>query len=148
MKKLLFLLPLMVVVFGCATAPAPSAPEEAGPAAPAAPPAPAAPLATAARNKALAAMEAAKSIKADVAVKDVYNTALTAFNEGEALGSSAPGADGKYLEAERGFTAAYNRAQELRSAAQNELTKARQDIKTAEDEAAEMEASLAEETGE
>jgi exonuclease VII small subunit len=76
-----------------------------------------------------------------VAVKDVYDTALAAFNEGEALGSASQAAEGKYLEAEQGFTSAYNRARDLRSAAQDELNKAKQEIKNVEDDAVELEDS-------
>jgi hypothetical protein len=122
MKKLFFILSILVL-FGCKTAP-----QTGGE--------------TSARDKALAALESARSIKADVAAKDLFDPAMAAFNEAESLGSSsAAAANDKYLAAEQGFTAAYNKARDLRASAQDELTKAKQEIKNVESDAAELEAS-------
>lgn len=119
MKKLLLLAPILVF-FGCKTVP------QTGE--------------VASRDKALAALELARSVKADVAAKDIFDPAFAAFNEAESLAASAE-ADGKYRTAETGFTNAYNRARDLRSAAQNELDKAKQEIRNAENDAAELEES-------
>ncbi|MDR1178130.1 MAG: hypothetical protein LBK64_04815 [Spirochaetaceae bacterium] len=121
MKKLLLLAPILVF-FGCKTVPQKGE--------------------VSSRDKALAALESARSVKADVAAKDIFDPAFAAFNEAESLASSSPAeADKKYTTAETGFTSAYNRARDLRSAAQNELDKAKQEIRNAENDAAELEES-------
>jgi hypothetical protein len=125
MKKLLFLAPILVFL-GCASVPQ-TQPQTGG---------------ASARDKALAALELARSVKADVAVKDLFDPALSAFNEAESLAaSSAAEANEKYLSAEQGFTSAYNRARELRNAATDELNKAKEQIKNVENDAAELEES-------
>ncbi|MDR1429825.1 MAG: hypothetical protein LBI85_06000 [Spirochaetaceae bacterium] len=121
MKKMLFLVPILVF-FGCKTVP-----QTGG---------------NSSKDKALAALELARSVKADVAAKDIFDPALAVFNEAEGLASSSSAeANNKYLTAEKGFTNAYNRARELRGAAQNELDKAKQEIRNAENDAAELEES-------
>ncbi|MDR0389103.1 MAG: hypothetical protein LBH73_03465 [Spirochaetaceae bacterium] len=121
MKKLLFLLPILVL-FGCKTTPKTES--------------------ASGRDKALAALESARSIKADVAAKDIFDPAMAAFNEAEGLASSsAAAANEKYLAAEQGFTSAYNRARDLRRAAQDALDKAKEEIRNVENDAAELEES-------
>jgi hypothetical protein len=129
-------LPLIALLFSCASTapetqtPPPQAAQEAAPP-------PAAPQPgdeRAARERAVEAMNRAKSVKADVAVKDVYNRALGRFNEAESLAGSP--AAGAYGEAAREFLAAYDQAIVLREEALRQLELAKTAIKDVEDEAA------------
>jgi hypothetical protein len=95
------------------------------------------------RERALAARDKAKSIKADVADKEEFNAAQKVFDEGEALTASAsPGAAEKYKDAEGRFLKAYDNAYAKREEARRQLDLARNAIKTAEDDAAAAEAEL------
>jgi hypothetical protein len=80
-------------------------------------------------------MNKAKSIKANIAAKDIYDSALESFNRAESSPASAAGA---YHEAERGFLAAYDQANAQREEALRQLNLAKTAIKDVEDEAAEI----------
>jgi hypothetical protein len=131
MKKLFWLLPL-AVFFSCKSAPSPE---------PGSPPSSAVeqPAGVSAdRNKAVEAMNLAKSVKADVAVKDDFNRALGIFNKAESLAASGsvPAAVDQYREAARLFLDAHKQAAAKRDEAQRQLTLARDAIKAAEADAA------------
>jgi superfamily I DNA and RNA helicase len=136
MKKLFWLLPL-VVFFSCKSAPAPVTEPEPEPVPPVSAAEPKADVA-ADRSKAVEAMNLAKSVKADVAVKDEFNRALGVFNNAESLAASnsGPSAVEQYREAERLFLDAHKQAVAKRDEAQRQLTLAREAIKSVEDEAA------------
>ena len=87
----------------------------------------------AAQDRAQAAMEKAKSVKADVAVKADYNNAMTVYDGAKAATGEA--AIPQYLEAEGLFLAAHDVAVAKRDEARKQLDKARSDIKALEDEA-------------
>ena len=87
----------------------------------------------AAQDRAQAAMEKAKSVKADVAVKTDFAGAMTVYDEAKAASGDA--AIPKYLEAEGRFLAAHDLAVTKREEANKQLNKARSDIKAVEDEA-------------
>jgi hypothetical protein len=130
MRKLIWLLPL-AIFFSCKSAPEP------------APLQPVSPVeqqtdASADRNKAVEAMNLAKSVKADVAVKDEFNRALGVFNDAESLAASnsVPAAGDKYREAEKLFLDAHKQAVAKREEAQRQLTLAREAIKAVENDAA------------
>jgi len=134
MKKILIVLPFVVLfLFSCKSAPAPTDNVIYG--------APATEKAidiATAKSKAVDAMEKAKSIKADVAVKDEYNSAFDVFNDAEKEAQTASNllvAADKYLEAERLFLAAYESARAKKEEAQRQLNKAKEDIRQVEDEA-------------
>lgn len=129
MKKLFWLLPL-VVLFSCKSTPAPE-------------PSPAGAVeqrtdVTADRSKAVEAMNLAKSVKADVAVKDVFDRALRIFNNAEssAASGSVPAAVNQYREAEKLFLDAHAQAVAKRDEAQRQLSLAREAIKAVEEDAA------------
>jgi uncharacterized iron-regulated membrane protein len=127
MKKFcLFLLCLagIVFLFSCASGPATEAVDL-----------------TTAQNRAAAALEKAKSVKADVAVKPEFDKAQASYSE--AQGMTGEAAIPKYLEAESLFLAAYDAAVAKRAEAQKQLEKAKADIKAVEDE----ETSLKQEQG-
>jgi hypothetical protein len=88
-----------------------------------------------ARARATAAREKALSIKANVAAKADYDNAENGFNSADSVEA--------FLESERLFNNAFDTAKTMRDAAQNELEKARAEIKTAEDEAAAFDAEQA-----
>ncbi len=91
-----------------------------------------------AKNRAVDAMNKAKSIKADIAVKDDYNSALAVFNEAEKEAQAATNelaTTNKYLEAERLFLAAYENARAKREEATKQLNKAKEDIHQVESDA-------------
>ncbi len=90
-----------------------------------------------AKARAMSAIDKAKSIKADVAVKDEFNQAMQVFNNAES--SAEADAIKLYLQAEGLFTDAYNKAKVMRDAALDQLNKAKTEIKSAEDEAAAFE---------
>ncbi|MFP3091326.1 hypothetical protein LQZ21_13475 [Treponema sp. TIM-1] len=98
-----------------------------------------------AKARAVSAMDKAKSVKADVSVKDHYTTAFSTYTEAESLAAvgSADGI-GKYLEAETAFLAAHDEAIAKREEAQRQLGRAREAIKTVEDEATEFDRQQAE----
>ncbi len=148
MKKLLLVLPFFVL-FSCASAPvkenaADEAPAAAQTTAPAAPEAVTVETAEKEKNRAIEAMNKAKSVKADVAVKDEFGKALGIFNEAETLSASGAGnvaaAAGKYLESEVLFLEAYEKAKAKREEAVKQLDKAKADIKNVEEDAKAMEA--------
>ena len=87
----------------------------------------------AARSRAQAAMEKAKSAKADVAVKADFAKAETVYNEAGTMEGET--AIRKYLEAEGLFLASHDAAVAKRDEANRQLDKARSDIKALEDEA-------------
>lgn len=95
------------------------------------------------RDRAYSAMEKALGIKANVAVKQDYAAAEKMFNDAEALDASNPEAAAKaaliFLDAETAFNSVYETASEKKENALNELEKAKEDIKAAEDEAQEAE---------
>jgi hypothetical protein len=142
--KNMLLFTLFALIIACKSAPPETAPEpvptpsEPARAEPApSPPPPPSTDGAAERNRALEAMNKAKSIKADIAVKDEFNAAQNLFDEGEALlASSSGGAAQKYLEAETRFLAAYDSAYAKREEALRQLNLARQAIKSVEDDAA------------
>lgn len=117
MKKLCVFLPVLVVLFSCAsTQTGPSGKD----------------LAEQARDKAV-------SVKAEVAAKDEFAAAQAAFDEAASLESgNKAAAQAKYQEAEGLFNAVYESVKSRRDAAQKELDKARSDIKNVEAEAAEL----------
>jgi hypothetical protein len=88
-----------------------------------------------ARARAETARDKALTIKADVAVKDDFSSAMNIFETAET--SADPVA--AYLDAEKLFVETYDKAKILRDAAIDELEKAQIEIKTAEDEAAAFE---------
>jgi preprotein translocase subunit SecF len=88
-----------------------------------------------ARARAASARDNALSIKADVAAKADFDNAANLFNTAE----TAADPIATFLESERIFIGAYDKAKALRDSAANELEKARTEIKTAEDEAAAFE---------
>ena len=91
-----------------------------------------------AKSRAVDAMNKAKSVKADVAVKDDYNKALGVFNDAE-KDASNPSNElaviNKYLDAEKLFLAAYDSAKAKRDEAQKQINKAKEDINRVESEA-------------
>jgi hypothetical protein len=80
-------------------------------------------------------MEKAKSVKADVAVKDLFDAARKALDEGDAR-TAEDGAPQKYREAEEGFLAAYESALAKREEALRQLDLAREAVRLAEEETA------------
>jgi hypothetical protein len=90
-------------------------------------------------------MEKAKSVKADVSVKAHYEAAFSSYTEAESL-AAADSIDGikKYLEAETAFLEAHDEALVKREEAQRQLSRAREAIKSVEDNAAEFERQQAE----
>jgi glycerol dehydrogenase-like iron-containing ADH family enzyme len=82
-------------------------------------------------------MDKAKSVKAEVSVKARYDAAFSVYTEAESL-AAAGSADGigKYLEAETAFLAAHDEAKAKREEAQLQLSRARDAIKTVENDAA------------
>jgi hypothetical protein len=134
MKKLFWLLPL-AVFFSCKSAPAPE--PEPQPLPPVSVAEPKADV-SADRSKAVEAMNLAKSVKADVAVKDAFNRALEIFNNAESLAASnsVPAAVDQYREAEGLFLDAHKQAAAKRDEAQRQLALAREAIKSVEDDAA------------
>jgi hypothetical protein len=136
MRKLFWALPLAAVVFfSCKSAPAPE--PEPQPAPPLSAAEPQADV-SADRSRAVEAMNLAKSVKADVAVKDAFNRALGVFNNAESLAASnsASAAVDQYREAEGLFLDAHKEALAKRDEAQRQLTLAREAIKSVEDDAA------------
>jgi hypothetical protein len=129
MKKVFVLIPIVISVFlmiSCGSAPAAvTEPTPSGSTVDV----------SEARNRAAASREQALSIKAEVAVKPDFDNGETVFNSAETAADPVAA----FLEAERLFTAAYDKAKVLRDAAMNELQKAQAEIKTAEDEAAAFE---------
>jgi hypothetical protein len=119
MKKILIFLPFVVLfLFSCASSPEPKddgklygAPIDIG----------------TAKERAVDARDKAKSIKADVAVKDDFSKALDVFNEAEANPTIE-----KYLEAETLFLASYESARVKKEEAQRQMNKARDDIRQVE----------------
>jgi hypothetical protein len=88
------------------------------------------------RSQASEAMNKAKSLKADVAVKKEFEEAQALFDEAEALSTkSEEEAAEKYREAEAQFNAAYNDAIAKRDEAQRQLNLALDAIKSVEDAA-------------
>ncbi len=139
MKKLLLLLPILVF-YSCA-----SAPEKAVEpvAAPVVQPAPVI-TADMEKGRATDAMNKAKSVKAEVAVKKEFDSAMSIYNEANTLaaagGEKVKTAAAKYLESETLFLAAYENAKVKKEEAMKQLEKAKADIKNVEDAAAAMEA--------
>ncbi|MCL2480564.1 MAG: hypothetical protein FWF38_02520 [Spirochaetaceae bacterium] len=130
MKKILIVLPFVILfLFSCKSAPAPDADG--------ANVQKAIDIVTA-KSRAVDAMDKAKSIKADVAVSDEYNSALDVFNEAE-KDAQNPGdllaVTNKYLEAERLFLATYESARSKKEEAQRQLNRAKDAIKQVENEA-------------
>jgi hypothetical protein len=122
MKKIFLLLTMLisaVFFFACASTP----------------PAEVATL-TSAQDRAEAAMQKAKSVKADVAVKADFNKAHSAYTE--AQGMTGETAIPKYLEAEGLFLTAHDAAVSKREDARKQLEKAKTDIKAVESEAEEL----------
>jgi hypothetical protein len=146
----------LVMLGACASAPPPSeSPPEPPPAVqrPAAEPeSPSASGGAAERKRALEAMDKAMSIKAEVAVKDLFDAAQKALDEGDARAAAASAEDGgpprKYLEAEEGFLAAYDSAYAKREEALRQLQLARDAIKSVEEDAAAYEAEARDDDGE
>lgn len=135
MKKLFLIIPVIVLLFSCG-----SAPETTGES-----PAKETVVSLSdAKARATSALDKAKSIKADVAVKDDFNKAMQAYTQAEGLAEAD--AVKKYLEAEGLFTGAYDKAKALRDAALDQLNKAKTEIKTAENEAAAFEQERAADT--
>ncbi|MDR2758691.1 MAG: hypothetical protein LBB78_04870 [Spirochaetaceae bacterium] len=151
LKKSGFLLILLGFLFSCASPPPPETPAvppqapAVPPQAPAAPPRQESPDFKEARARAVSAMDKAKSVKADISVKTRYNTAFSAFTEAESLAAAgSAGGIGKYQEAETAFLAAHDEAIIKREEAQRQLSRAREAIKTVEDNAAEFDRQQAE----
>jgi hypothetical protein len=136
MKKLFWLLPL-AVFFSCKSAPAPVTEPEPQPLPPVSAAEPKADV-SADRSKAVEAMNLAKSVKADVAVKDEFNRALGIFNNAESLAASnsVSSAADQYREAEGLFLDAHKEALAKRDEAQRQLALAREAIKSVENDAA------------
>jgi hypothetical protein len=90
-------------------------------------------------------MEQAKAVKADVSVKAQYAAGVSAYTEAEALAASlSPGSAEKYHQAETAFLSAYDQALVKREEAERQLARAREAIKTAEENAAEFDRLQAE----
>jgi len=121
MKKALVLLPLALLFFACSTTQTGTSNKE---------------LADLARDKAL-------SVKADVAAKSDFAAAQAAYDQAAALEAAKDKtADAQYAEAEKKFTAVYEKVKAQRDTAQKELDKAKADIKAVETEAAQLDAAL------
>lgn len=140
MKKLLLLLPILVL-FSCASAPDKgSVTEETQTVQNIT----AAQNADMEKNRATDAMNKAKSVKAEVAVKEEFNKALGIYNEANSLasagGESIKTAAAKYIESEALFLASYEKAKVKKEEAMKQLEKAKADIKNVEDDAAALEA--------
>ena len=91
-----------------------------------------------AKSRAVDAMNKAKSIKAEVAVKDDFNNALNVFNDAEkdaAAATNVPATIDKYLQSEELFLAAYASARVKKEEAQRQLNKAKEDIRQVENNA-------------
>jgi hypothetical protein len=89
-----------------------------------------------ARARAQAAMDKAKTAKADIAVKEMFNTAMDTWNTAESRASSSPDqALDMYLNAEKQFLAAHDEANVKKAEAQRLLDLARSAIKGVEDDA-------------
>jgi len=120
MRKVILFLCMCVgaaLLFSCA-----SAPQTDGFAAPVS--------SDAARDKAQAAMEKARSVRADIAVMDDFTTGQATFNLAQSLSGEA--AIAKYQEAEKLFLAAHDTTVAKREEANKQLEKARNDIKALE----------------
>jgi hypothetical protein len=119
MKKLVVLLPLVVLFFSCASTTPPAGQSEKA-------------LAEQARSRAL-------SVKADIAAKDEFTAAQAVFDEAAGLeASDSAAAEARYQESGRLFTAVYESVKAKRDAAQKELDAARKAIRDVENDAAEM----------
>ena len=129
MKKFFLIIPIIALFISCG-----SAPETTAPATP--PPAATVNLADA-KARAASALDKAKSIKADVAVKADFDKAMQVYNQ--AANAVEADAVKQYLDAETQFLDTYNKAKTMRDAAMDQINKAKSDIKSAEDEAAAFE---------
>ncbi|MCL2792038.1 MAG: hypothetical protein FWD87_03010 [Spirochaetaceae bacterium] len=129
MKKILIVFPfILIFLFSCRSAPAPAEPVPDVRAVPAV-------GVDEARNRAVNAMERARSIRADVAVRDDFNSALALFNEAEGEPRTAGNLQNlvnKYFDAERLFLAAHENTRVMREEAQRQLNRAREDIRQVE----------------
>jgi hypothetical protein len=98
-----------------------------------------------AKARAIAAREKALEIKANVSLKDRYQTVQGIFSEAETLeASQSPQGIDRYLEAEKGFLDCYEQARALREEARRQLSRARDAIKEVETEAAGLDREQAE----
>ncbi|MDX9800403.1 MAG: hypothetical protein RBT69_03590 [Spirochaetia bacterium] len=141
MKKLLLLLPILFL-YSCA-----SAPEKAVEPVVAAVVEPAQVFtADKEKTRATEAMNKAKSVKAEVAMKDEFNKALGIYNEANTLvsagGEKVKTAAAKYLESEALFLAVYEKSKIKREEAVKQLEKAKAAVKNVEEDAAELEAEM------
>jgi hypothetical protein len=130
----------LAVLLSCASAPAPEAPVEAPVPPPETHTADTPADSSAEKNRALEAMNKARSVKAEVAVKAVFDEAMTIYNRAESLASSGSAAGNTYLEAEKNFLAAYEAALAKREQAERQLALAREAVKQAEETAAAFDA--------
>jgi hypothetical protein len=91
---------------------------------------------TTAQTRADAAREKAKSVKADLAVKEDFARGQAVYGEAEGLmPAGGDSAVAKFLEAEGLFLAAHDAAVVKRDEARKQLEKAKSDIKAVEAEA-------------
>jgi hypothetical protein len=135
----------LAVLLSCASAPAPEAPDPEAPVPPpetlaADTPADSSADSSAEKNRALEAMNKARSVKAEVAVKAVFDEAMTIYGRAESLVASGSAAGNVYLEAEKNFLAAYEAALAKREQAERQLALAREAVKQAEETAAAFDA--------
>jgi hypothetical protein len=125
MKKAIWLVPILVVLFSCASKP-PAQQQGVD--------------LSAAKNRAVAARTKAQSVKAEVAVKEAYTRAQMTFDTAETQEIAGQAAAGEtYLEAEKYFLAAFTDADAKRTEAQRQLNLAKDAIKGVESDAAALE---------
>jgi hypothetical protein len=127
--KWVFIVVSIGFLFSCASSPDPEA--ENPPAQ-----APGAADSSAEKNRALEAMNKARSVKAEVAVKAAFDGALEIYNRAESLAASGSAAGNTYLESEKLFLAAYEDARAKREEAERQLILAKDAVKQAEETAA------------
>ena len=136
MKKILVFLPFVILIlFSCKSAPAPTPATDAAPA-----------IDTTvgladveeAKKRAVNAMNRAKSVRADVAARENFNNALAVFDEAEKeipTAANMAALNTKYFEAEMLFFTAYEDTILKRERAQRELNRAREVIRQVESDA-------------
>lgn len=131
MKKAWLLLPLLLILFSCASTKDDGAASR--------------PVidVSAAKSGAVETMNKAKSVKADVAAKEQYDRAMAEYNAAESLAAAGSEDEAaiveKYTNAQNLFNAAYNTADAKRQAALRQLEKAKADIKNVENDASALE---------
>jgi hypothetical protein len=144
--KWIFIVLSAGLLFACASSPAPEGESSVPPQSSVPAQTPGTPDSSAEKNRALEAMNKARSVKAEVAVKAAFNEAMERYNRAESLAASGSAAGDTYLESEKLFLAAYEDARLKREEAERSLTLARDAVKQAEENAAALDGEQGEDS--